>query len=289
MREKSLSGFGMAVDGVDLVRADERIMRDLIGLLFEHRYLAIVGQSLDNAAYVRFGRQWGDPIVHVRDDVRRSEFPELITIANEPSKPPHMRDLAVHWHADSSYESVPASVTMLYCLEAPKQGGETLFADLVAAYEALPAATRARIDGLKVRHYWYGGIAALNTAGENPNAVPLTDALKAKLDVVFHPLVRRHPATGRAGLYAISGTPCGIEGMADADAMALLAELKAHALRPEFRASYTARAGDVLLWDNNATLHSATPIEYSDAPGKRRRLLRISTKGLPALLRAAAA
>jgi taurine dioxygenase len=95
---------------------------------------------------------------------------------------------------------------------------------------------------------------------------------------VHHPLVVSHPITGQRALYGISGTAAGIIGLADDEAIGLLIGLKRHALRPEFRQQATAATGSILIWDNFAVMHCATRTEYSDEPGKRRELFRISTR-----------
>jgi taurine dioxygenase len=278
MRVEALPGpFGVAVDGLDLSQdMGEATLRHLIDLLHEHQILVVRGQQLSNADYVRFGYAWGKPLsfhlkTHTRDD-----FPEMIRISNAASTPLCYRDGAAHWHSDSTYEDVPASVTMLYGVEAPETGGETLIASTVLAYDALPEETKARLDGAVALHC-LGGSPEL--PGEKiPGFIEET----ARLGLHKHPLVMRHPVTGRKALFT-SGTAAMIEGMDRDEARALIAELRAHIVQPRFTTSYKVEVGDIFLWDNYQVLHTATPIEYSDEPGRRRLLYRISTKGIPDL------
>ena len=269
--------FGAFVDDIDLARdRDDATIRALIDALHTHQILSIRGQALDNAGYVAFGRQWGKPLAfhipgHVRDD-----FPEMIRIANAAATPERYRDGAMHWHSDSSYEAVPASVTMLYGVEAPLTGGETRIASGVLAYDALDGETKARIDGLTGLHC-LGGSPAL--PGEK---IPFVPESTARHGIQRHPLVMRHPVTGRRSLFT-SGTAFGAEGLEQDEGRALIDRLRRHITDPRFITSYAVAAGDVFLWDNFQVLHTATPIDYSDAPGRRRLLYRISTKGLPAL------
>ena len=230
------------------------------------------------------------PIEFLREDQRVDGSPEVIVISNSPILfPEGQRDYAVHWHSDSTYEEVPASTTMLYCLEAPAQGGETLFADTQAAYEALAPALRQRIDGLMVRHRAGAGQRDAEF-GERPHSnKPYSAEAQKRIRTYLHPLVLRHPVTGRKGLFGVAGTATGIEGMDDAAAMALITDLKRHVLQPAFRGAYAARRGDLLIWDNYAVIHTATPIEYSLADGHRRLLHRISVKGFPTEAGAASA
>lgn len=275
--------FGAIVEDVDLTRdRGEPVMRALIDALFEHQIIAIRGQSLSNADYVDFGRQWGKPLdFHVKNH-KRDDFPEMIRIANGAATPQRYRDGAMHWHSDSSYEEVPASVTMLYGVEAPDTGGETRIASSVLAYEALDEATKAEIDDVTALHC-LGGSPAL--PGEKIPFVPESTAFHG---IKRHPLVMRHPITGRKALFT-SGTAYGVEGLGQDEGRALIDRLRRHVTRPEFVTEYKVEVGDVFLWDNYQVLHTATPIEYSDDPAKRRLLYRISTKGPPALCLPAAA
>ena len=269
--------FGATVSGIDAsLPLDETITRVLIGALFEHRILVVPGQRLTEREYLRFGRLWGRPLLFFRPEGRHDDLPELIKIRNSPTTPPQLRDGAMHWHSDSSYEAEPASVTMLFALEAPASGGETLFADMVAAYDALPEETKARIDSLRVIHDPRGGKVSL--PGEKRGKSSETG-----LPVVEHALVPRHPVLGRKALFGISGTACGIVGWGEQAGIDLLIGLKKHALQPQFRQEARAAAGSILIWDNYSVMHSASPTEYSNEDGKRRLLYRISTRGLPPL------
>ena len=114
--------FGVAVEELDLSQdmSDETV-RQLIGLLHEHQILAIKCQSLSSADYVRFGYKWGKPLSFAIESHRRDDHPEMIRITNKAATPERYRDGAKHWHCDSTYEEVPASVTMLYGIEAPAE------------------------------------------------------------------------------------------------------------------------------------------------------------------------
>lgn len=289
MEIASLGAFGQEVRDLDL-RGDltPAMAKEIVDLVAANHVAVFRGQHLTKADYDRFGRLWGDPIDFFFTPDLDPEFPALIRISNSPDLDIGRRDGASFWHTDGSYEYLPASFTMLYGLEAPEVGGETLFADLTAAYEALPAETKARIDGLQVKHKLVGGKRGLD---ETPMALdpdePGRDggvrARKRASEQPLHPLVLTHPVTGRKTLYALGGTPFAVEGMSPEAGEALLDELKSHALQERFQIRVKAGAGDVLIWDNLCTLHRATPLEYSAEPGKRRALLRISTNGLPAV------
>jgi taurine dioxygenase len=287
MNVKQIGSFGAEITDIDLsVVLDSAAMKSIVDVVAQHHVAVFRSQHLDKAAYERFGRLWGNPIDFFFTPDIDPEYPALIRISNSPDLDPGRRDGAAFWHTDGSYEYIPASFTMLLAVEAPETGGETRFADLAGAYDALPEATKARIDGLIVKHMLVGG-----ARGEDETPVKLDAddknrdggirAKKRATEQPEHPLVLKHPLTGRKALYAISGSPIGIIGMPDDEALALLSELKRFALQPQFRIDVKAQTGDVLIWDNLATVHAATPIEYSAEDGKRRVLLRISTNGLP--------
>ncbi len=267
--------FGAVVENFDAaVEVDQATSRALVDALFEHHILLLRGQQLSEAQYARFGRTWGDPLLFFVPQHRHGEFPEIIKIRNSATTPRESRNGAMHWHSDSSYEAVPACVTMLYGIEAPETGNDTLFADLAAAYDALPLTTRQTIEPLQVIHDPSGGKVSL------PGEVRGSGSTEP-LPVVTHPLVMRHPVTARPALFGISGTASGIVGWEEGPAIDLLLELKRHALQSRFRQRARVGAGTILLWDNFAVMHSATATDYSDEAGRRRLLHRISTKGLP--------
>lgn len=274
--------IGSVVTGLDLSSdMSDATMRSLIELLFDRGVIVIKDQQLSDADYLRFGEFWGTPLEFFIPEHRNEAFPAIIRIDNNPATPAAQRDGAVHWHSDSSYETVPATVTMLYGKEAPARGGETHFANTAAAYADLPEATRAKLDGL----------VALHELGRAPwidgETVPDPNRPRRATDAPRHPLIMTHPVTGRKGIFT-SGTAYAIEGMDADEATALIRELREHVVKPQYRTSYKVMPGDLVLWDNFGTVHAASPIEYSNEDGKRRLLYRISTKGIPALCTPAA-
>jgi taurine dioxygenase len=269
------ASIGSLVRGLDLSEdMSATTMRALADLLFDRGVVVIPGQKLDDAAYVRFAGFFGTPLEFFIPEHRNAQHPEIIRINNDPATPATMRDGAVHWHSDSSYEAVPGAVTMLFGKEAPVTGGETLFASTTAAYAGLPAAMKQRLEGLAAHHElgrapWIEG----ETQPDPDRPARATDAPR-------HSLVIVHPVTHRRGIFT-SGTAYAIEGMDDGEARALIRELREHIVKPEYRMSYKVEPGDIVLWDNFGTVHCASPIEYSNDDGKRRLLYRISTKGVP--------
>lgn len=274
-RERLSHGFGIALHGVDLARpVDDRLFREIEQAFFDGQVLAIKGQRLEAAQFLGFARRFGKPEPHVIDQFHLPGFPDILILSNrvKNGQPVGLADAGTYFHTDYSYLDVPARVTMLYSLETPRQGGNTLFANMYAAYDDLPDAMKRRIESLVVLHH-YGNRDDLDEKSRTA-ASTLTETQKDKMNWVRHRLVRTHYGTGRKALYAVSGSSFGIEGMPDDEAVALLDELKTHALQEKYRYSHRYEVGDVVLWDDLATLHSATLTD----PAMPRTLWRITVK-----------
>ncbi len=271
--------FGAVAHGIDIAGdiEDDQFLT-LMKLLFEHQILILPGQRLDALPFVKFGRRWGQPISFFAQQTLKSAFPDLIHVDNDPGVPQKLRNGAQHWHSDSTFDDVPALVTMLMGVETPDVGGETLVASSRLAYDALPETEQRRLAGLVAIHKLSG---APRLAGETFVA---RHEDHPEMGVHRRPLVATHPATGRHAL-APSGSAFAVEGMDEAAGRELLRGVRAHITSPAFVTRYKIAPGEILLWDNYQTMHSATPIEYSNDPGKRRLLYRVSTKGLPAIWR----
>jgi taurine dioxygenase len=289
--ESRMAGpFGALVDGLDLRRATDPELRRLADLLFGNRILVVRGQTLTNDDYVAFGRKWGEPVVFISPKNTLGSHPEMIVQSNSAATMDVLKNNANHWHCDSSYEKVAATVTMLLGVLAPKAGGETLFCDLVAAYDDLPEATKQRIDGLEAMHMPGRSKLAAGESMVTPDRMtPELMETSNKFGPVKQPIVRRHLITGRKALYGLGGTPYEIIGMEREAGQALIAELKAHATQDRYVQHYKLMPGEVLLWDNFSVMHRATPIDYTDEPEAKRLNYRISVKGAPKFMAAAAA
>lgn len=279
LRVSRLDGnFGVEVIGFDAREPmDRRVAEELTLALYANRVVVIRDQRLTEPEYLEFGRQWGRPHPHVLDHKRMPGFPEMMTIGNTFKRAAN-DPVAAFWHTDQSYETEPASCTMLYSILAPEAGGETLFVDMVAAYQALDAATQRRVSELEAMHY-YGAASGMD--GENRASAMISESQRKAAPPVGHGLVRQHPVSGHLALYAVAGTPFAIRGVADDEARVLLKELKRHATEGRFVYKHKYRVGDIAIWDTMSTLHSATPIAPATCSADSRKLWRISCKGLP--------
>jgi taurine dioxygenase len=268
--------LGIAIDGIDLSKPlSEPEFREIEQAFFEGQVLAIKKQRLEPAQFLAFARLFGQPEPHVIDTFHYPGVPDILILSNRRTpdgQPAGLADGGTYFHTDYSYLDVPARVTMLYSVEVPSRGGNTLFADMYAAYDDLAESMKRRIDDLVVLHH-YGNRDDLEERSRTA-ASPLSAAQKEKVTWVKHKLVRTHYGTGRKALYAVSGSSFGIEGMPLDEGVTLLDELKRHALQDKYRLSYAYDVGDVVLWDDLATLHSAT----LTAPNDPRTLWRITVK-----------
>ena len=166
-----------------------------------------------------------------------------------------------------TYEEVPPLGSLLYGVEVPPEGGDTLFASMYAAYEALDAGTKQRISGLRARHRY--------NIERRRREIRITDDQAASVREVSHPVVRTHPETGRKALYVNPGFTVGIEGLAESDGAALLADLFDHIADARFQYRHIWRQRDLVFWDNRCVMHQATDYD----PVHTRHMLRTTVKG----------
>jgi taurine dioxygenase len=269
MRVKKLSaGFGAEAAAFD---APFREIRDAF---FAAQVLVFRGLRLTAGQFLEFARRFGRPEPHVIDQFHHPEHSDILILSNRQKngEPTGLADAGTYFHTDYSYLQVPARCTMLYSIEVPNKGGDTLFANQYAAYDDLPPAMKQRIEGLVALHH-YGNRDDLDKASRTVASV-LTEDQDQRLAWVKHKLVRIHPVTGRKALYSVSGSSFGIEGMPKDEAVGLLDELKRHATQDKYQLRLKYGVGDLVIWDNASLLHSATLTDPEDP----RTLWRITVK-----------
>ncbi|TMG99175.1 MAG: TauD/TfdA family dioxygenase [Betaproteobacteria bacterium] len=268
-------GFGLEASGIDLSeRLSDEAFVEIEDAFFDGQVLSIPHQRLTPAEFVAFARRFGPPEPHVIDQFHHPDDRNILILSNVviDGEPQGLADAGTYFHTDYSYLDVPARATMLYSIEVPESGGDTLFANQYAAYDNLPAAMKRKIEPLVAVHHY--GNRHVSEGEARTAASTLTDDQKAKMPLITHPLVRRHPVTGRKALYAVSGSSYGIVGMPHDEAVALLDELTAHATQDNYVLRYSYGVGDVVIWDNASLLHSATLTD----PECARTLWRITVK-----------
>jgi len=241
---------GAEIRGLDLTRPFDDDVRDaVLAALIEHHVLVFRDQDLTGAQQMAMTERFGQPERHIFHDAQGHETPQVHVIANVDANGNPVKRIygSFHWHSDKSYHAVPSFMTFLHARELPPEGGQTEFANMHLAYEALDEATRERIAGLRAIHSWEAN-------RRNTGSKPATEEEKKLRPPVSHPLVLTHPETGRKALYIGIHTDC-IEGMEREEGVALLKRLYDHATRRRFVYAHNWRPGDLVTWDNRSLLH----------------------------------
>jgi taurine dioxygenase len=269
LEARRLSGaLGAEIDGVDLAaRLDEATVKGLRQALLEHIVIFFRDQSLSPHDLLALARRFGEVVEYpfVRG---LPECPLVLPVIKEAHERANFGGV---WHSDTAYLEQPAMATMLYALETPPVGGDTMFANMTLAYDALS-------DGMQ---RLLGSLRALNVANK-PIAQQTREEMRSRragAEVgetgTLHPVVRSHPETGRKALYVNLAHTTRFENMTEAESEPLLGWLFAHQVRPEFTCRFQWRPGSLALWDNRASLH----YPLNDYHGHRRVMHRVSLAG----------
>jgi taurine dioxygenase len=254
--------LGAEILGIDLgAPLDEARVAALREAWHEHLVILLRDQTLDEDDQVRFAEYFGPPAkIHTSQFVRGHPAVMLISNIREDGKPiGALPDGEMHFHTDQCHQERPAMASMLYAIEVPSAGGNTLFANAYMAYETLPDDIKRRLDGRK----------ALNAYDYDSAATKRGTKLAEGVPFYAHPVVRTHPATGRKALYVNRLMTVQIEGMPEAESDELLDFLFDHQEQRAFVYEHVWRPGDILMWDNRCTLHART-----DFSAAERRLMR---------------
>jgi alpha-ketoglutarate-dependent 2,4-dichlorophenoxyacetate dioxygenase len=260
--------FAAEVSGIDLARtlSDAEVAAIHAGM---DRYGVLVfhDQHLNDEQQVAFSRQLG-PLEQATGDIAAPQDRRLtMDVADISNLDRHSEVLPREdrrrlfglgnqlWHSDSSFKEVPAKYSILSARRIPPAGGNTEFADMRAAYDALDEATKREVHDLVCLHSQIFSRGILGFTD-------FTDAERAKWEPVRQRLVRRHPVTGRLSLYLASHAG-GIEGWPVPEARALLRDLTEHATQRQFVYAHVWRQWDVVMWDNRVTMHRARRYDYS--------------------------
>ncbi|WP_260927674.1 TauD/TfdA dioxygenase family protein [Novosphingobium sp. 9] len=241
--------FGAVIHDVDLASADEDTLKAVVDEFHHSGAILLRGQSMEPGDLVRFVSMFGEAEDHTNKAFVMDGFEKIYILSNRIGS---HRD-GVGWHTDYSYKEEPVMCTMLYSVEVPEEGGQTMLADMVAAYDALPAERQEELQKLTLHHSWEHFMVHRLEA-----KMELTPELLAENPDVIHPLIRTHPADGRKALWVSTGTVKKIIGQDDPEDLALLDELVEFGTQDKFVYTHDWQVGDVLMWDNRCTLHTGT-------------------------------
>ena len=267
------AGCGAEIHGVDLNALSDGEAQAIADAHAEFGVVFLRGQRLTPAAQLRAAQRFGAVNVN-RFFTPIEEEPRVALVLKEPQ---HETNIGGGWHTDHSYDEAPAMGSILYAVEVPSHGGDTLFANMYAAYESLSDGLKETLLGLRAVHssrHVFGAQGAYHQRGRDDR---YHNPAAATQDAV-HPVVIRHPRSGRAALYVNPGFTLRFDGWTELESRPLLEALYRAAARPEHTCRFRWEPGSVAFWDNRATWHYA----LNDYPGERRRMHRVTLDG-PAL------
>ena len=245
--------IGAEIHGVDVRRLDDAGFAAIYRAWLDFNVVVVPGQELELDDFLRYSRRFGVIRPHPSKSTRHPDHPEITVLGINKFGPDGALDQAIYrrgaegWHTDGAYDAEPFKATQLYALAVPSRGGDTLFASMYAAYDALPSRLKERLEG-RTGAFTYGGRRKA-TALLNPEDRDWTP--------VRHPIIRTHPETGRKGLYFDPGKILSIDGLDDAESDALIDELTERMIQPDGEYRHRWRRGDIVIWDNRCSYHKA--------------------------------
>jgi taurine dioxygenase len=272
--------LGAEVRGIDMRRPMDAAMRQaVVDAWTEHLVLVFPDQVITDQEHVAFTRHFGEPeIFHQTSlSLRSDRVREIFLVSNvdendrlmTPSEPSQKQlSSSRQWHTDSSYRPMPSVGSLLHGIEISRTGGITQFINMYRVYDELPEGLRREVEGRKARH----DFGMLHRLVGNP---PPSKEEAAAMPPAWHPMVRRHPVTGRKSLYISSIYNDAIEGMDEDASRNLIEELSEFAAQPQYMYRHEWEPHDVLMWDNRCTVHAVTPHD----PNERRVMHRTTIVG----------
>ena len=266
------SYIGAEISDLDVTDISDAQFTELRRAFVEYGVVFLRDQHITPEQQVEFARRWGD--INVNRFFKASDAHPLIA---EVRKEPHnVMNIGAIWHTDHSYDVAPAMGSVLYAIEVPPVGGDTLFASMHAAWLALSDGMKKTLSGLRAVHssrHVFGRI----TPEAFPDMVGRVGNAEAATQDAVHDLVIRHPDSGKEILYVNPQFTVGIEGWNETESAALLNYLYEHGRRPEFSCRFQWQVGSMAIWDNRSTWHCA----LNDYQGHRRLMHRITLDGVP--------
>lgn len=270
------TALGAEITGADLTQAlDGATFSQIRAAFYQHEVIYFRGQALSDEDQIRFTARFGELRQLKLASQSHVTHPEIFVVSNikKDGKPIGSYDAGSLWHTDGAYLANPHAISALRALEVPMQDGRTLgdthFASVSAAYDALPQPMKKRIEGLQAVQSFEQHLAKTGGGGVKKD---IYSTVKATAEVT-HPLVRVHPVNGRKCLYVTEGYTARIVGLPEDESRDLIAELASHCIKPEFRYLHNWRQHDLVMWDDCSTQHKAT----FDYPASLPRLMHRTT------------
>lgn len=262
-------GCGVEIAGISLAQCSDAEMEAIKRAIYEHGVAVFRDQVFSPEDHIAFARRWGGIDINSYFPLQE-RYPEIAIVRKKADQ---QTNIGGAWHTDHSYDQIPAMGSILVARELPPSGGDTLFAHMGAAYDALPEEVKAQIEGLEAYHtadhvYEEGGLYAQTDMGSELRGQDLKTG-------AVHPVVIRHPHTGRRLLYVNGAFTINFVGQTRAESLPLLQQLLAAAVREDNQCRVEWRPGTVAIWDNRTTWHNA----LNDYQGHYREMHRITLSG----------
>lgn len=257
--------LGAEIYGVDLANLDDATFREIHQAFLDYQALMFHDQKLTQAEFAAFGTRFGkledEPFLPHRGDVSG-----VFYLRGAPKNGKTLSTQNLGWHADHTYQKNPSLGAMLYAIDIPAAGGDTLFASNYLSYEGLSAPMQAFLeDKIGIHDVLQYGLNSGHHSTASVRAIEMLMKMREKFPQTPHPLVCRHPETGRKMLYINQAWTVGIQGLSRDESEAILNMLKRHSVRDVYCARFRYRKGSLMLWDNRAVQHSPN----SDYEGQR--------------------
>ena len=270
------SALGAEIIGADLTQPpDDATFARIRAAFYQHEVLYFRDQALSDEDQIRFSARFGELRKLRLASQPHVDHPEIFVVSNivKDGKPIGSYDAGTLWHTDGAYLANPHAISALRALEVPAQDGRTLgdtnFASVSAAYDALPQSMKERLEGLQAVQSFVQHLAKTGGGGVKKD---IYSTVKADPEAT-HPLVRVHPVNGRRCLYLTEGYTARIVGLPEDESRDLIAQLAAHCVKPEFTYLHSWRQHDLVMWDDCSTQHKAT----FDYPASLPRLMHRTT------------
>ena len=245
--------IGAEILNVDVRTLDDAGFAAIYRAWLDYNVVVVPDQQLEIDDFLRYSRRFGIIHPHPSKSTRHPDHPEITVLGVNKFGPDGTLDQAIYrrgaegWHTDGAYDAEPFKATQLYALAVPSRGGDTLFASMYAAHDALPSRLRDRLEG-RTGIFTYGG---------RRKATALLDPEDRDWTPVRHPIIRTHPETGRKALYFDPGKILSIDGLDAAESDAIIDELTERMIQPEGEYRHRWRNGDIVIWDNRCSYHKA--------------------------------
>lgn len=262
-------GCGAEILGADVT---DPAQFDAIHQAFsDHAVIAIRDQSITPDDQIAFARRFGDININ-RFFAKVDGHPEIALVLKEKDQ---KQNIGGRWHTDHSYDQAPAMCSMLHAIETPEVGGDTMFASMYSAFDALSDGLKDTLRGLKAWHSSRHIFGAAVRAGQESAKTGRIGNAEAATQDSLHPCVIRHPLSGREAIYVNPEFTTHFDGWTAAESKALVDFLEQHCTQPEFTCRVRWRPGTITIWDNRSTWHKAV----NDYHGHRRLMHRITIEG----------